>query len=258
VPRLSGAALFATLALAQAAIADWQIVPSNTESGAVRGVEHRHIVLRDSARNENATIELALFSPKTATLRLVDNSEGSETLAEAMRHEKCVGGINGGYFDTDFKPIGLRVIDGETVSPLVRARLLTGVLGVSARGIEILRVSDFPRRRKFDAAIECGPFLVDGETRVPNLDDQRSARRTFVGVSREGRAAALGVSSELTLAQLAELLANRSMPNDFRIWRALNLDGGSSSAFWFRRKDGSVFSIAEDKAVRDFVAISPR
>ncbi len=39
--------------------------------------------------------------------------------------------------------------------------------------------------------------------------------------------------------------------------RALNLDGGSSTAFWFAGK-GDVFSIREAKSVRDFVAIVPR
>jgi hypothetical protein len=41
---------------------------------------------------------------------------------------------------------------------------------------------------------------------------------------------------------------------DFRINRALNLDGGSSSAFWFKRSNGSVFSISEMKNVRDLWA----
>jgi hypothetical protein len=33
------------------------------------------------------------------------------------------------------------------------------------------------------------------------------------------------------------------------------LDGGSSSAFWFKRLNGTAFSIAEQKPVRDFVAV---
>jgi hypothetical protein len=35
----------------------------------------------------------------------------------------------------------------------------------------------------------------------------------------------------------------------------MNLDGGSSSAFWFAREDGSAFSISGQKPVRDFVAV---
>jgi hypothetical protein len=41
----------------------------------------------------------------------------------------------------------------------------------------------------------------------------------------------------------------------FKISRALNLDGGSSSAFWVKRETGSAFSIPEQKTVRDFVAV---
>ena len=61
-----------------------------------------------------------------------------------------------------------------------------------------------------------------------------------------------------TLAGLGKILASLGQA-DFKIQRALNFDGGSSSAFWFKRaKDGGAFSIAESKYVRDFVAVIPR
>jgi len=58
----------------------------------------------------------------------------------------------------------------------------------------------------------------------------------------------------VTLADLSIILAS-AMAGDFKIQRALNLDGGSSSAFWFKRANGSAFSIGEQKVVRNFVAI---
>jgi len=58
----------------------------------------------------------------------------------------------------------------------------------------------------------------------------------------------------VTLADLSSILAIVTIP-DFKIQRALNLDGGSSSAFWFKRANGGAFSISEQKPVRDFVAI---
>jgi len=72
-----------------------------------------------------------------------------------------------------------------------------------------------------------------------------------------GDKAALGFCSDVTLADLSSILAIVAIP-EFKIQRALNLDGGSSSAFWFKRGNGSVFSISEQKTVRDFVAIVPR
>jgi hypothetical protein len=45
---------------------------------------------------------------------------------------------------------------------------------------------------------------------------------------------------------------------DSKVRRAINLDGGSSSAFWFAREDGSAFSMAGQKPVRDFVGLVPK
>jgi uncharacterized protein YigE (DUF2233 family) len=249
----AGAVVFAWSILVPIAEANWQVVSAERESAAVASVEHRHIVLQNS-NDESATIDLAAFSTRSATLYLMDNPGASENLADVMRRENFIAGINGGYFDTQFRPLGLRAIDGRTRSPLLRARLLTGVLCGSSRGIEIVRLSEFSQKKKCDTAIECGPFLIDGGMPVRGLDQSRRARRTFVAVARTGTAA-LGVSSDLSLAELASALT--ALP-DFKIWRALNLDGGSSSAFWFRRKTGDTFSISEEKRVRDFVGITAK
>ena len=249
---ISGALVLASFILVQIASADWQVASLDRETSPVAGVQHRHIVLQNSA--ESATIDLAFFPTNSATLRVIDNPGGSENLADVMRRENFIAWVNGGYFDTQFRPLGLRVIDGATRSPLIRARLLTGVLCASSRGIEIVRLGEFSQKKKCDAAIECGPFLIDGGMPVRGLDQSRRARRTFVAVTRTG-AATLGVSNDLSLAELASALA--ALP-DFKSWRALNLDGGSSSAFWFRRNGGTPFSIPEEKAVRDFVGIVPK
>lgn len=200
------------------------------------------------------TIDLALFSPKTGMLRVIDNASVSEDLAGAMAREKCLAGVNGGYFDKNFEPIGLRVINGATTSPLIRARLLTGVICAFSQRVEIVRLSQFSRKKKYDAALECGPFLVDLGMRVRGLDNSRKARRTFAAIA-SGSDAALGISSEVSLAELSEAL---TVLPDFKIWRALNLDGGSSSGFWFRNNGGAAFSISEKKPVRDFVGITAK
>lgn len=220
------------------------------------GLEHRHIVLEESETGDRAIADLAIFSAKSCALRVLDNPGGEKNLAEAMEQTKCLAGVNGGYFDPNFAPIGLRVVDGKTLAPLLRARLLTGILTASSRGIQIVRLPEFSRKQKLDTAIECGPMIVDLGTKVRGLDDTRFARRTFVAVDRSNRAA-LGFCSEATLAGLARILASQ-FASDFKIQRALNLDGGSSSAFWLKRKDGAAISISEQKTVRDFVVVVPK
>src|SRR6266487_1509486 len=255
VAKLRAALLF--LALAVTAHADWTIRSAHSKPGRA-GVVHRHLVLEDSETNESATIDLALFSTKSCTLRVIDQPALPRTdLAQAMRQKRCLAGVNGGYFDPDYAPIGLLISDGKIIAPLQRAKLITGVLAASPREVQILRTREFSRRQKLDAAIQCGPFLVDLGRSVPGLEKTRTARRTFAAVGSVDRAA-LGFCSDVSLLELAKILATTRLGDDFKIQRALNLDGGSSSAFWVAARDGTAYSISEQKTVRDFVGVVPK
>jgi phosphodiester glycosidase len=240
------------LAVAATAHADWTIRATDSEPGHA-DVVRRHLVLENAAVHEQVVLDLAIFSTKSCTLRVIDNQVG-EALSATMAREKCLAGVNGGYFDADFAPIGLLISNGELLTPLKHARLITGVLNASRRGVQILRVREFSRQEKVNAAVQCGPFLVDRYERVRGLDDSAAARRTFVATGTNDRTL-LGVCSEISLAELATILATTRLADDLKIQRALNLDGGSSSAFWFARENGDAFSIHEQKPVRDFVAI---
>lgn len=243
------------VALAAPAQAQWRTTSAESEPGRA-GIEHRHVVAENAVANQRADVDVAILSAKAGTLRVIDNPDG-QNLAEIMQGEKCACGVNGGYFDADFKPIGLRLVNGQTIAPLRRARLITGVLLASSRGVQIVRAREFSPRQKLMAAIQCGPLLVEGSQPVRGLNDAARARRTFAATGA-GEHVLLGVSSELSLAELASLLATMLFAPDLKINRALNLDGGSSSAFWFARENGSVFSLSEQKPVRDFVAVVPR
>jgi exopolysaccharide biosynthesis protein len=248
-------AVLLLLAITASAQAEWKILSAESESGRT-GIEHRHVVVEDAAASQRVAVDLAVFSAKSTALRVIDNPDG-QSLGAVMKREKCVCGVNGGYFDTEFKPIGLRIADGTTFSPSRRARLITGILLQSDRGIDVVRVSEFSRTKKIVAAIQSGPFLVEGNKRIRGLNDSQVARRTFAGIATNDRAF-LGVCSDVSLAELANIVATSPIVADSKIQRAMNLDGGSSSAFWFARKDDSAFSISGRKPVRDFVAVVPK
>lgn len=252
--KLKATLLF--LALATAAEADWTIVTTEANPGRA-GIVHRHLVLENGARDHHAVVDLAVFSTELCTMQVIDNADGESNLAQAMNLAKSSAGVNGGYFDPKFAPIGLRIVNGKTVAPLVRARLITGVLLASWHGVQIARTAEFSRKQPATAAIQCGPFLVDAGQRIKGLNDSRPARRTFAA-NATNHQAVLGVCSDVSLAELGEILATPRLVQDSKILRALNLDGGSSSAFWFKREKGSAFSIPEQKSVRDFVAIVPK
>jgi uncharacterized protein YigE (DUF2233 family) len=243
------------VALAASAHAEWKILSAESEPGR-EGIEHRHVVVEDAAAGRGVTVDVAVFSAKSTRLRVIDNPD-AQSLGAVMKREKCVCGVNGGYFDTEFKPIGLRIADHTTFSPLRRARLITGILLQSDRGIDVVRVGEFSQTKKIIAAVQSGPFLVEGNKRIRGLNDSQLARRTFAGIAINDRAF-LGVCSDVSLGQLANVLATTPIVPDSKIRSAMNLDGGSSSAFWFARADSSAFSIAGRKPVRDFVGIVPK
>jgi uncharacterized protein YigE (DUF2233 family) len=252
---LTGTLIF--LLLARLASAGWSVSSSEVEKASAAGVEHRHVVLADPEGGDEATLDLALFSTKSAVVRVADNPVGNEDLASVMRRVRGLAGVNGGYFDPQNAPVGLLISDGKLIAPFRKARLLSGVLVATKGRVELLRAAEYSSSRKnATAALQCGPFLVDGGAAVAGLNNTKPARRTFVLTTASGRAA-IGFSSSVTLAQMGEILATARLAPDLKIQRALNLDGGSSSAFWFAGERG-VVSIPEQKTVRDFVVVVPR
>lgn len=215
------------------------------------------MLVENSAHEGHATLEFALFSNKRATLRVIDDpAESRLDLAGTMQRENCIAGVNGGYFDPEFAPVGLLISDRRVVMPKQKARLLSGVMSVVSGRVLIQRSAEYSPKAKPSAARQCGPFLVERGKPVAGLNDTRAARRTFVAVGAGDRVA-IGFCAPVTLAQLGAILATRDMAGDFKIQRALNMDGGSSSGFWFAGEKG-VFSIRERKPVRDYIGVVPR
>lgn len=257
--RLIGVGVLAVLhSAAPCTQADWQVASSaRQESSPNDLVEHWLVAVENPDSAEQATLHLAVFATRHATLKVIDQPDAPRReLAEVMAETKSLAGVNGGYFDPEDAPVGLLISAGHVIAPLRKAKLLSGVLAASATRVDIVRAARFARSDQITSALQCGPLLVERAAPVAGLNDTRRARRTFAAVDGNGRAA-LGVSSTVSLAQLGKILSLLDLGGKMKVVRALNLDGGSSTAFWFGGKDDA-YSIREAKSVRDFVAIVPR
>ncbi|MEO8440714.1 MAG: phosphodiester glycosidase family protein [Spartobacteria bacterium] len=249
----STGSVFAAEGGESAAPADWKVTAIERQPVVEGAVEYRRYSLDGKGSATGTKVQLALFSNKKATLRVFDQPDSNRSLAETMKERNALAGVNGGYFDPEGKPVGLLRSEGKTIAPFRRARLLSGVLAVGQGTVEIFRASEFPAKRDWREALQCGPFLLDRGKPVAGLNDTRSARRTFV-LTTTDRRTAIGSCAPVTLAGLARVLA--ALP-ELKVARALNLDGGSSSAFWCRTSE-ETFSVTEMKTVRDFLAVVPR
>ncbi len=249
-----------TLWLASAAYASagWTVVSSDRENPPNESVEHHQTVVANDETGDRATLHFAIFHPRATALRVIDQAEAPRRdLAEAMAQEHALAGVNGGYFDPQDAPVGLLVSAGKKIQRLSTARLLSGVLLATPKRVEIVRPSHFKMSAQIKNAVQCGPLLVERGDPVNGLNDTRAARRTFAAVNENGSTGVLGFCSDVSLADLGQILCLTNVAGEQKFARALNLDGGSSSAFWVAGGD-EAFSIAGQKTVRDFVALVPR
>src|SRR5262249_33132084 len=144
----------------RAVSADWRVASSEKEFSPDELAEHWTTKVENIEANLRATLHLVAFDSSVATLRVIDQTGPlREDLAAAIDHTNAVAGVNGGYFDAADAPIGLLVSDGRLLSPLRKAKLLTGVLFTRAGRMDIVRANHFSLKERPEAAVQCGPLL---------------------------------------------------------------------------------------------------
>jgi len=277
---------------AQAPAQGWSLAPlkaeearearekSRTPHGKPEAAPLRHAVYHVQRQKDGREHELhlLLLNRERSTLRVIDlarspTPDGAPPMrrvAEGLQRAGAVAGVNGGYFQPGHAPLGLVIREGREEHPFQSSRILTGVFIVTPRGASLLRTAEFRNGFRKGAykgapvreALQAGPFLVDKGLAVPGLNATRPAERTVLLADRKGVAALL-VTPPMTLADAGELLATPGLFPGLKIERALNLDGGSSTAMWVEggREPGlngpNGFSRSEWKRVRNAIGVMP-
>jgi len=216
------------------------------------GVKLEMVTLRGTPSLE---VHLLRLDRKRTTLRVIDFPQETN-VARGLAAAGALAGVNGGYFHPDRRPLGLVVSDGRHLHRLETSKLLSGLLVVTPKRAMLLRRGEYKEGPNTRQALQAGPFLVDHGRTVAGLNATRAAERTVLLADRDGVAALL-VTQPVTLAQLGEILATPGLFPGLRIERALNLDGGSSTALWADAHPRA-YSRPEWKRVRNAVAVMPR
>jgi uncharacterized protein YigE (DUF2233 family) len=182
------------------------------------GVEHLHV---DEGNIDLIRFDLTRFRADVA----VPGAGGPMTAGELRRETGAALVVNGGFFDTDGRSLGLRVASSRKLIKL-RAVVDWGVLVIRDGRADIVHSRDFAAAAASDppvtAAIQVGPrILVDGKP--PPLKPQ-AARRTAVALDQSGRFLTVVVArARIEAVALARVLERLGFH------RALMLDGGPST-----------------------------
>lgn len=166
---------------------------------------------------------------------LLDQPERDPTHARLLANfGDAVVAITGGYFDEQFEPVGLYVLDGREISPLTTRSPLSAVVAVDAAGRLTVSPAD-QYTGGAHAAIQAGPFVIDpgGAIGVTELAAGR-ARRTVLAMTAGGDGVVIS-TSEASLFELAKILSDAPrLIGCGEIERAVNLDGGPSATLLLR------------------------
>jgi len=212
---------------------------------------------------EEVTAHLAFFTSRAFRLEVVDLGAGPspayQTLEEAFRAAGALAGTNGGFFHPDWRPLGLVIAQGQRINRLETSKLLGGVVYSDAQGIDLVRRDNFRGHAGIHALLQSGPYLVEDGQPVRGLSKASPRRRTFIATDWRGNWLLGATLSLLSLDELAHCLASAGALADWPVDRALNLDGGSSTGFFFERGPGMAPVLMRPaKRVRNLLGIVPR
>ena len=206
--------------------------------------------------NSYKKLTLYKFNSSEYCLKVID--QPNSTMQDAMMQNNCSAGVNGGFFSTDIdkSPLGLLIQDGVLISGMeTKGFWASGILYDTGRTIRLERRQHLSTPiQDIQQAIQSGPFLVEHGQIVRGLNNTKRDTRTFVATDNAGHWC-IGISSALTLQELAEWLASGPKEIGFKINAALNLDGGSSSGYY--AKDSQMY-IPPIKQVRNYLGIRAR
>jgi uncharacterized protein YigE (DUF2233 family) len=171
------------------------------------------------------------------------------------QHSKTLLTINGGFFSPTGKPLGLRINDGKTLSP-VKHTSWWGIFYVENSIPNIANLNDFKPSDTIQFAIQAGPRLLINKN-IPQLK-AGADNRTALGYNSAGNVIiVVSENAQLTTKQLAKLLRRSENRGGLGCVYALNMDGGSSSQI-YAHMGKFVLDIPNYRAIADGIAVIPK
>ncbi len=168
----------------------------------------------------------------------------------------AVAVINGNFFDTAMKPLGLCVSDGKEITPLATSSEYEGIFAVTDKSVELIgsrspSEKNQAKKSAWREAVQTRQRLVVGGKPQVQFADVRVTRRSAVAIDGKGRILLVATDtffSGICLPDLAKVLGMPESEGGFGVKSALNLDGGTSTQLLVRTKD-------ENLMVRGFVSV---
>lgn len=206
--------------------ADWETID--------HGLDRRKINVLRGDEIFGVTLTAVRFDPKFYDLKVLTipldkiNQTSITSLAGTTKAQAL---INGSFFNEELGILGLAVSDGKTVSRMTVAGENRGIFFVKNEKARLVHRDRFSVSGTTQA-LQSGPWLVsEGKPQTTFKHPEKLNRRSAVCTDDKGRVLFVITDTAIngiTMPHLAKVLAAPG-PKGFGCYRALNLDGGTSS-----------------------------
>ncbi len=171
------------------------------------------------------------------SLTLIPNFKEKLSTSQIMRRNDCKAGVNGGFYDENNNPLGLIVASGNVYNRSVESRLFNGYFHIDSNNLGKISYEE-PQTNSI-WAIQSGPMLIFDEKKLPlNINNDEIARRMVVAEAINQEIIFLTFYDKESLfegpllSELPGIIKESESSLGIKIKVAMNLDGGSASAFW--------------------------
>ncbi|MDZ7587512.1 MAG: phosphodiester glycosidase family protein [Patescibacteria group bacterium] len=172
-----------------------------------------------------------------ANLKLLPNHDAQISSEELAKINHCQILVNGNFYDENDRPLGWLVSQGKTISPPLVSNLFNGFLSLSTSKVES-RISSSIPKDKVSLGLQSGPLLIlDSKPLLLKINNDQPRRRIIAALNNQNEliflvlTGAESLYSGPLLADTPKLVVALSQALNQNLVAALNLDGGSASAF---------------------------
>ncbi len=176
-------------------------------------------------------------------------------LADLMHAQKAVLATNGGFFTPELKPLGLRVSQGQQLSPL-RSTTWWSVFFIAANRAQIVNWKNYQENPAVNFAIQAGPRLLINRA-IPQLKPDIDFR-TALGINQAGQIILLATENLLlATGDLAQIMRRSTAEGGLDCVDAINLDGGNSTQMYAQMPNFNL-EVPSYTTVADGVLVIPK
>jgi uncharacterized protein YigE (DUF2233 family) len=215
------------------------------------GIEYQD--LSDSSLIKLSHIHSFKVDLKYNKLNLAMASELTDKHAfvdEFAKQTKSLIALNGGFFDKEFHPLGLRISNKHQYNPLKHISWW-GIFYIQNHTANITNVRNYNQNPNINFAVQSGPRLII-EGKIPSLKPG-FAERSALGITNTGKVIIL-VTKNAPLSTTSLAMIMKSPP--LNCIDAINLDGGGSSQL-YANLDGFKINSSGFSEVSDAIIVNP-